>query len=107
MAKSATNTEMIKLLLGPKNGQARFNDYIQREIYSRHERGWNKGMGVQITRNDIPNSVVLVAPDGRFLTESRITPGKIEFDSKSPKKPDLAKMLELLDLHAHTARYLL
>jgi MoaA/NifB/PqqE/SkfB family radical SAM enzyme len=106
LAKSLTNIEIITRLSGPLNGQARFNDYIQKEIYSRHEKGWNRGMGVQITRNDIPNSVVLVSPDGRFLTESRITPGKVEFDNKNPKKPELTKMFELLDLHAHVSRYL-
>jgi len=106
VAQCKTNATLYKKLVGSNDGQSRFSDYIQKEIYSRHERGWNKGMGVQITRNDVPNSVVLVSPAGRFMTESKLQPGKIVLDSKSPNSPALSEMMRLLDVHAHVSRYL-
>jgi MoaA/NifB/PqqE/SkfB family radical SAM enzyme len=106
VAPFASNPNEYIFLKGTDNGQVRFDKYIRSQIQTRHEKGWNKGMGVQITHNRTPNSVVLVSPDGTFLTESNVAPGKVVLDEKYPKNPRLISIFKNVDMHAHVERYL-
>lgn len=106
VAPSAANIQNYKMLVGTESGQARFHKYIERQLLIRHENGWNKVMGVQITHNRAPNSVILVSPDGTFMTESRVVPKKVIIDKSNPKKPRVSSLMQMVDMHAHVERYL-
>ncbi len=106
VARSETNASRYAELRGTRSGQERFDKYIEKQLRSKHENGWNKGMAVQITHNRAPNSVVLVAPDGTFFTEATVEPRKIILDDKFPKHPRLKRMFEKVDPHTHAERYL-
>ena len=72
-------------------------------------RNWHGKMAVQVADNQIPNAIILVAPDGTFLTESHFftsTVGKIEIDPQSPKEPNLENIHNSVNMHAHIERYL-
>ena len=106
VAPSETNAPRYAELRGTRSGLDRFDKYIEKQLRSKHENGWNRGMAVQITHNRAPNSVVLVAPDGTFLTEATVEPKKIILDEKLPKHPRLKRMFEKVDPHTHAERYL-
>jgi sulfatase maturation enzyme AslB (radical SAM superfamily) len=69
---------------------------------------WNRGILVEIARNDVRNSVLLVGPDGVYYTESNVMrfPGKITVDPQHPHAPKLQAIANSLDMSAHAARYL-
>jgi MoaA/NifB/PqqE/SkfB family radical SAM enzyme len=67
---------------------------------------WNNQMSVQVTRSDAPNSVVLVAPDGKFVTESNTGNGKILIDPRQPFTPSVRSISNTINLAAHVGRYL-
>jgi sulfatase maturation enzyme AslB (radical SAM superfamily) len=106
VAPSSTNQKYYTSLAGTKGGQERFHKYIKTQVKIRHKHGWNKGMGVQLTHNQTPNSVVLVSPSGVFYTESRTKPGKVVIDENRKYNPRLGLLLSKIDLHAHIERYL-
>lgn len=106
VAPSATNIGLYKELRGTRSGQDRFDKYIEKQLRSKHEKGWNKVMAVQITHNRAPNSVVLVSPDGTFLTEATIEPKKIVLDEKFPRHPRLEHIFLKVNPYTHAERYL-
>lgn len=106
VAPSSKSITYYDTLRGTESGQNRFNKFIEQQIRTRHENGWNKGMGVQITHNREPNSVILVSPEGLFFTESPLEPGKVLIDPKNPKLPRLSLIHEKVDFSAHIKRYL-
>lgn len=106
VAPSQTNVSRYAELRGTRSGQDRFDKYIEKQLRSKHENGWNKGMAVQITHNRAPNSVVLVSPDGTFLTEATVAPRKVLLDEKKPKQPRVKRIFEKVDPHTHAERYL-
>ena len=66
-------------------------------------------MSVQVSSNQFPNAVILVAPDGTFLTESNLESqdsGKVILDDDLPKAPRLENIRNRVNMFAHTARYL-
>jgi sulfatase maturation enzyme AslB (radical SAM superfamily) len=67
---------------------------------------WMRKMALQLTLNETPNSVILVSPDGRFLTESNTGSGKILLDAQKPRKPRLSSIASIVDMEGHSARYL-
>ena len=79
---------MYNKLIGDKTSQKRFYSRIVEQIMSKQRNTWYEGMSVQIINNAIPNDVILVAPDGTYLTESNLTKqnsGKVIIDLESPK----------------------
>lgn len=60
----------------------------------------------EVTYNDSPNSVVLVSPDGRFVTESNTGKGKVLLDNQHPKMPRPSAIRSVVDMSGHAARYL-
>lgn len=67
---------------------------------------WKSQMAIQVTYSDSPNSVILVSPDGRFMTESNTGAGKVVLDAKSPFAPNLKVLRSVTDMAGHAARYL-
>ena len=102
VSKTKSNADIYNELIGDKKGQKRYTERIP--IVKKYP--YTNGMAVQITNSYSANSVVLVSPDGTFLTESVMSPGKIELDSKYPKKPRKGKIFEMIDIPAHIERYL-
>jgi MoaA/NifB/PqqE/SkfB family radical SAM enzyme len=106
VAPSQTNMNSFEILRGTRIGQERYERYIEKHLRLKHDNGWNKGMAVQITHNKAPNSVVLVAPDGTFLTEATVNPQKIILDEKSPKNPRHDHFFDKINSDTHAERYL-
>ncbi|MBZ5728395.1 MAG: radical SAM protein [Acidobacteriia bacterium] len=67
---------------------------------------WKNQLAIQVTYNESPNSVVLVSPDGRFVTESNTGKGKVLLDNLHPKLPRLSAVRSVVDMSGHAARYL-
>jgi len=58
---------------------------------------------------DISNAIILVAPDGTFLTESILKSkniGKVIIDPDFPNQPRNERILDCVNMYAHIARYL-
>ncbi|MDD2466839.1 MAG: radical SAM protein [Desulfobulbus sp.] len=110
VAPSKHNFKNYLDLKGDDIGIKRFKSHILNEIRERHSKIWNSKMSIQVAENNIPNAVVLVAPDGTFLTESNIRNndciGKIVIDNESPKNPRKEFFSISINMHAHTERYL-
>lgn len=81
-------------------------DHAFREVIKASSSVWGNQMIVQVTTGDSPNSVVLVAPDGRFMTESNTGHGKLVIDPNRPKAPRSSEISKSIDLAGHVARYL-
>lgn len=75
------------------------------DVLGARSRQWSDRMAVQLTSNESPNSVLLVAPDGRFYTESTIRPEKVLIDTRSSRKPSAAKIRSHVDMRDHLKRY--
>ncbi|MCC7423757.1 MAG: radical SAM protein [Planctomycetaceae bacterium] len=69
-------------------------------------QSWGSQMAVQVIHNETPNSVILVSPDGKFMTESNVGAGKVLIDKKYPFSPELAQIRTSIDMSAHANRYL-
>lgn len=94
-------------LRGSPRTQVRFRDRIAKDILRSARMDWSRRMSVQIAASDQPNAVVLVAPDGTFLTESPIRGhGKLLLDRDNPRHPALGRLGVAVNLHAHADRYL-
>lgn len=89
-------------LVGPHKKYKHYFEQLEKAKGTR----WGEQMAVQATYNSVPNSVVLVAPDGRFLTESDRGQGKIELDPDRPYNPSAKSIFPRVNPLAHTARYL-
>lgn len=107
VAPSRDNMKRYDQFSGDKTSQKRFYSHIVKQVMLKQRNIWHDKMSVQVASNEIPNAIILVAPDGTFLTESnRPNVGKIVIDSESPKQPRLECIHSNVDMHAHTARYL-
>lgn len=80
--------------------------YVFRRLMLRQRDVWKSKLAVQITSDEPPNSVILVSPDGRFMTESAQFQGKLLLDPESPTAPTVESIEARLNFYAHTARYL-
>jgi MoaA/NifB/PqqE/SkfB family radical SAM enzyme len=83
----------------------RYEHYFEQLQIAKRTR-WGEKMAVQTTYNSVPNAVILVAPDGRFLTESNLGHGKIELDQDRPHNPRVSSIFPRVSPEAHAARYL-
>jgi MoaA/NifB/PqqE/SkfB family radical SAM enzyme len=81
-------------------------DHAFARVLAARKANWLGQMSVQVTPNDSPNSVILVSPDGRFVTESNTGAGKILLDPRRPKLPRLSALRSTIDMQGHAARYL-
>lgn len=110
IAPSSTNFEAYLKLSGDEISQRRFYKYILKKLKTKHTNDWERKMSVQVAGNRVPNAVILVAPDGTFLTESQLKGqeviGKVLIDQEFPNQPRIARMLNSINMHAHTERYL-
>jgi hypothetical protein len=109
IAPSSVNFKEYIELHGDKISQNRFVTYIQKQVKTRHQANWYNRMSIQITKSENSNAVLLVAPDGTFLTETNLNkPGirKIIVDKDSPKEPKIECIRSYVNMNAHTARYL-
>jgi hypothetical protein len=107
MVETESNKKYFKSLIGNKVGIKRFSDQIVKRLLEKHTSDWHKRMNVQFVRNDKPNSVIIVSPNGEYYTESNIPyVGKILIDQNSPSKPSNQAILEKVDMFGHTERYL-
>ena len=81
----------------------RFRNSICSVLGQKNRNGWDERMSIQPV-DTAPNAVVLVAPDGRFLTELN---GKVPLCEDKPFRPSMDEILRgPLDLDAHATRYL-
>ena len=83
------------------------------DLINQSEKTWKQGMAFQLAKNRHPNAVILVSPDGTFFTESlpisnddRAERGKVILDEKNPRKPRNFMVRQIINLNAHTERYL-
>lgn len=110
IAPSKNNFKNYLDLRGNDKGLGRFNSHILKKIKDKHEKNWQSRMSVQIAENDVPNAIILVSPDGNFLTESNIKSdkyiGKVLIDPDFPKNPRKEYISTSINMHAHTERYL-
>ncbi|MFC1991482.1 radical SAM protein [Chloroflexota bacterium] len=109
VAPSANNRQIYHRLSGDETSQKRFFGHIVEQLMLRQENLWHYCMSVQVSSSQFPNAVILVAPDGTFLTESNLErqdSGKIIIDDDYPKTPRLENIRNHVDMFAHTARYL-
>lgn len=75
-------------------------------ILPARRRTWSDRMAALPTGGTERNSVVLVAPDGRFYTESATRNEKQLLDPESPKMPSPEAIYRSVDLAGHARRYL-
>ena len=87
-------------------GSARRYKFYFGQLEKAYRTRWEGRMAFQATYNSSPNSVILVAPDGRFVTESDRGCGKIDIDDKHPFRPRLEAVFTKVNPWAHAARYL-
>jgi MoaA/NifB/PqqE/SkfB family radical SAM enzyme len=80
--------------------------YVFEQLLSLHRASWQSRMALQVTENERPDSVILVAPDGTFLTESYLKIEKVELDPRNPKNPKIERVLSGINVKAHAERYL-
>jgi MoaA/NifB/PqqE/SkfB family radical SAM enzyme len=109
VAPSTNNGKNYKKLSGDYNSQKRFYSHIVEQVMLKQRNVWHDKMSVQVASNEIPNAIILVAPDGTVLTESNLSGrngGKIIIDDESPNRPKLEAIRNYVNMHAHTARYL-
>ncbi len=75
-------------------------------VLSARRTHWKNQIAVQVTHSEPPNSVILVSPDGRFVTESNTNIGKVLLDAQRPRSPRLSSVRSVVDMSGHAARYL-
>ncbi len=115
VAPSSTNLAQYKLLVGaqtdkgkPIKGKMAHGpyEYIFDELLKCASTRWKSKLALQLSYNVSANEVLLVAPNGEFYTESTTSHEKIVISSKNPCSPDIESIRRLVDIRAHTARYL-
>lgn len=115
VSPSTNSMEGYRALVGshmddgrPHKGKRRHGPYEHAfaRVVKERETSWKGRMAVQVTMNDVPNSVILVTPDGRFVTESNTGRGKIELDPRNPRSPSKAAIHTMINMTGHAARYL-
>ena len=84
----------------------RFINHIVSKIMGVAGKKSMGGMFIDIVHNNIPNSVILVLPDGGFYTEI-LGIGKVPIDHKNVLEPSIEAFRDgVLHREGHTARYL-
>jgi len=63
------------------------------------------GMDLQILDDVSRNSVVIISPDGRYVTESATGKGKIDIDPQHPYQPDPDRVFSNVSADSHAKRY--
>jgi len=81
-------------------------EFVFGEIKAAYMTRWEQKMAVQVTYNEVPNSVILVSPNGIFFTESNIRLGKAIIDDRHPKTPSTEAIHSKVNMLAHAERYL-
>lgn len=110
VAPSKNNYKNYLELRGSDIGVKRFKTHILKIIREKQKKDWKNRMSIQIAENDVPNAIILVSPDGVFLTESNIKTekcvGKVLIDPVCTNHPRLECIMSSVNMHAHTERYL-
>lgn len=115
VSPSAAKMDEYKMLIGEtyKSGRVAKErslkgpfQYIFEDLVSKFGGGQGSNFSLQITENEKPNAVILVAPDGTFYTESNLGPKKIVIDKEHPKQPRLEDIHAVVNMGAHAERYL-
>lgn len=107
VAPSKDREKVCEKLAGTKKARTRFYEYIRNKLFYKFEKDWNRRMSLQVAQNATANAVILVSPDGTFLTESNVGPRcKVTLDEDHPKKPRLILISDKVSMHAHAERYL-
>lgn len=102
IAPSSKNMDWYrKLSLSPKAWE-----YVSDKVHEAQEKFWKREMAVQTESNRIVNSVILVAPDGTFHTESNQRPQKVVIDSQTPRRPRTGEIVRQVNMGCHATRYL-
>jgi sulfatase maturation enzyme AslB (radical SAM superfamily) len=87
-----------------KPNLARLENSILPALGQVNRTGWDEVMSIQVVANSVSNAVVLVSPDGRFLTELN---GKVPLSKVNARSPTMKQIMQgPLNLDAHTDRYL-
>ncbi|WP_321307787.1 radical SAM protein [Marinifilum fragile] len=86
-----------------KNFSSKFKD-----LKKLHDSRWNNMFSLQIIENSHhdKNAVILISPDGTFMTQSHLEKGKIPLDEDYLKQPRKKSILERVNIFAHYSRYL-
>jgi sulfatase maturation enzyme AslB (radical SAM superfamily) len=110
VAPSKLKYDEYQVLCGDQKFQKRFYNHILKAINKKYKKDWRCNMSVQVAHNKTPNAVILVSPNGTFLTESNIGQvdggGKVIIDIDNPKKPKIQSIFDSINMHAHAERYL-
>lgn len=93
-------------LLGSERQQKNLYKHTFSNLLKILEGRWQRRMAVQVTYNEAPNAVILVAPDGIFYTESNVKPSKVVIDETNTTKPSHEAIISKVNIHAHAERYL-
>lgn len=110
VAPSAQSAEGYRASTRARTGRAgtfdgMFENFVEKQLAVRARR-WMDSMAVQVTPHQERNSVVLVAPDGGFYTESKLRLQKIPIDPDSVFEPSTEALHLRVNMGAHVERYL-
>ena len=100
-----------KLMLGRtkklKDASAQI-DYQLENIIKIHKKRWSSKISLQVSKNNMTdrNSVILVSPNGKFWTESKLQISKNLIDKQSPEYPDENLIFKKVNSFSHFSRYL-
>lgn len=98
--------EYRELVGSPTKENNMYKHVFSKQLIKAYENRWEKKMALQLTHNVPPNAVILVAPDGRFLTESYVSVGKLILDDAHPFKPRMKELFRKINKDGHADRYL-
>lgn len=93
-------------LAGPRFASGKPYNHVFDHLVQLHQTHWSDRMSLQIATSDVPNAVVLVAPDGTFYTEGNIGTGKVLIDPSASTNPSKDAISQVIDMPAHLRRYL-
>lgn len=103
---SSGKMKEYKELIGSLKKEKGMYKHVFSELIKAYENRWRKKIALQLTHNVPPNAVILVAPDGRFFTESNVSVGKLILDEEHPFKPRMKELFRKINKDGHTDRYL-
>lgn len=106
VAPSSSKMKDFKQLIGGPKKEKQMYKHVFSELIRAYGNRWRNQFGLQLTHNVPPNAVILVAPDGRFFTESNVSVGKLILDEENPFKPRMKELFRKINKDGHTDRYL-
>jgi len=106
IAPSSGRMKVYKELIGGPKKERGMYKHVFSELIKAYENRWQRKMALQLTHNVPPNAVILVASDGRFYTESNVSPGKLLLDEHYPFKPRIKEVFKKINKDGHVDRYL-